>query len=62
MAQLQSDKTGLEAKLLEPISPGDIAETGKKLKVINDELNSLEERWLGLTSEIEAIESEASQV
>ena len=62
MAQLQSDKTGLEAKLLEPISPSDIAETGKKLKVINDELNSLEERWLGLTSEIEAIESEASQV
>ena len=62
MAQLQSDKTGLEAKLLEPISPSDIAETGKKLKVINDELSSLEEKWLGLTSEIEAIESEASQV
>lgn len=62
MAQLQSEKTGLEAKLLEPISPSDIAETGKKLKVINDELATLEERWLELTSEIEAIESEASQV
>ncbi|MEY4557165.1 MAG: putative transporter ATP-binding protein YheS, partial [Pseudomonadota bacterium] len=62
MAQLQSDKTGLEAKLLEPISPSDIAEIGKKLKVINDELASLEEKWLGWTSEIEAIESQASQV
>ncbi len=62
MAQLQSDKTGLEAKLLEPISPSDIADIGKKLKVINDELASLEEKWLGWTSEIEAIESEASQV
>jgi ATP-binding cassette subfamily F protein 3 len=62
MAQLQSDKTGLEAKLLEPISPSDIAEIGKKLKVINDELASLEEKWLGWTSEIEFIESQASQV
>ncbi len=62
MAQLQSDKTGLEAKLLEPISPSDIAEIGKKLKVIDDELASLEEKWLGWTSEIEAIEAQASQV
>ncbi|MEN9931110.1 MAG: putative transporter ATP-binding protein YheS [Pseudomonadota bacterium] len=62
MAQLQSEKTGLEAKLLEPISPSDIAEIGKKLKVINDELASLEEKWLGWTSEIEIIESQASQV
>jgi ATP-binding cassette, subfamily F, member 3 len=62
MAQLQSEKIGLEAKLLEPISPSDIAEIGKKLKVINDELTTLEEKWLGWTSEIEAIESQASQV
>jgi ATP-binding cassette subfamily F protein 3 len=62
MAQLQAEKIGLEAKLLKPISPSDIAEIGKKLKVINDELAALEEKWLGWTSEIEAIESEASQV
>jgi ATP-binding cassette, subfamily F, member 3 len=60
MAQLQAEKTVLEAKLLEPISPSDIAEIGKKLKVINDELTSLEEKWLGWTSEIEAIESQTS--
>jgi len=62
MAQLQSEKIELEAKLLEPISPSDIAKIGKKLKVINDELTTLEEKWLGWTSEIEAIESQASQV
>jgi ATP-binding cassette subfamily F protein 3 len=61
MAQLQSEKTGLEAKLLEPISPSDIADIGKKLKVINDQLDSLEEKWLGWTAEIEAIESQVSQ-
>jgi ATP-binding cassette subfamily F protein 3 len=62
MAQLQSEKAVLEAKLLEPISPSDIAEIGKKLKVINDELATLEEKWLGWTSEIEAIEAEVSQI
>jgi ATP-binding cassette, subfamily F, member 3 len=60
MAQLQAEKTVLEAKLLEPVSPSDIAEIGKKLKVINDELISFEEKWLGWTSEIEAIESQTS--
>ena len=62
MTQLQAEKTQLESKLLEPVSPQEIADIGKKLKVINDELTSLEEKWLGWTSEIEAIESEASQV
>lgn len=60
MAQLQSEKTQLESKLLEPVSPQEIADIGKKLKVINDELTSLEEKWLGWTSEIEAIESQVS--
>ncbi len=61
MTQLQTEKTQLESKLLEPVSPQEIADIGKKLKVINDELTSLEEKWLGWTSEIEAIESEVSQ-
>jgi ATP-binding cassette, subfamily F, member 3 len=60
MSQLQTEKTQLESKLLEPVSPQEIADIGKKLKVINDELTSLEEKWLGWTSEIEAIESQVS--
>jgi len=60
MAQLQTEKTQLESKLLDPVSPQEIADIGKKLKVINDELTALEEKWLGWTSEIEAIESQVS--
>jgi hypothetical protein len=45
---------------LEPVSPQEIADIGKKLKVINDELTTIEENWLGWTSEIEAIESQVS--
>jgi ATP-binding cassette, subfamily F, member 3 len=58
MAQLQAEKGQLESKLLEPVSPQEIADIGKKLKVINDELMTIEENWLGWTSEIEAIESQ----
>jgi ATP-binding cassette, subfamily F, member 3 len=47
---------------LEPVSPQEIADIGKKLKVINDELMTIEENWLGWTSEIEAIETEASKI
>ena len=60
MAQLQAEKGQLESKLLEPVSPQEIADIGKKLKVINDELTTIEENWLGWTSEIEAIESQVS--
>jgi ATP-binding cassette, subfamily F, member 3 len=60
MAQLQAEKGQLESKLLEPVSPQEIADIGKKLKVINDELMTIEENWLGWTSEIEAIESKVS--
>ncbi len=62
MAQLQAEKGQLESKLLEPVSPQEIANIGKKLKVINDELMTIEENWLGWTSEIEAIETEASKI
>jgi ATP-binding cassette subfamily F protein 3 len=60
MAHLQAEKGQLESKLLEPVSPQEIADIGKKLKVINDELTTIEENWLGWTSEIEAIESQVS--
>jgi ATP-binding cassette subfamily F protein 3 len=60
MAHLQAEKGQLESKLLEPVLPQEIADIGKKLKVINDELTTIEENWLGWTSEIEAIESQVS--
>ena len=54
MAQLNTDKTSLEAQLAADPAPQKIAETGRKLKTINEELASLEERWLELSGEIDA--------
>jgi ATP-binding cassette, subfamily F, member 3 len=59
MAQLQSDKSQLEQKLAAPLAPPDIAEAGRRLKAVNDELQALEERWLELSGQIEALETAA---
>ena len=57
MAQLSQDKAALEAKLAGKLSPVDMADAGKRLKAANDELASLEERWLALSGEIESLET-----
>ena len=54
MAALETEKTALEAKFSESLSPTDIAATGRRLQVIGDELAALEERWLALSGEIDA--------
>jgi ATP-binding cassette subfamily F protein 3 len=55
MAKLEADKTDFEARLAQPMGPAEMAELGRKLKAIGAELNGLEERWLDLTGQIEAI-------
>jgi ATP-binding cassette subfamily F protein 3 len=57
MAQLNGTKAELEARLAAPLPPAEIADAGKRLKSANDELAALEERWLDLSSRIEAIET-----
>ncbi|MGZ5269338.1 MAG: ABC-F family ATP-binding cassette domain-containing protein [Ramlibacter sp.] len=59
MAQLQADKDGLERELAAPMPPAQIAEAGKRLKQTTQALEQAEERWLALSGEIEALESEA---
>ncbi len=59
MAQLAQDKAALEARLSTRLAAAEMAEAGKKLKAVNDELASLEERWLALSGEIEALETTA---
>ena len=49
----------LEDRLAQPMPPAEIAEAGKRLKQLNDELEALEERWLTLSEELEAITAEA---
>ena len=54
MAELNAEKAGLEARMAASLPPAEIAEAGKRLKAVNDELHQLEERWLLLSGDIEA--------
>jgi len=57
MAALEAEKVELEARLSTPLAPADIAEAGRRLKAVTEELHALEERWLELSGEIEAAEA-----
>jgi ATP-binding cassette subfamily F protein 3 len=53
MATLESEKTELHDKLSKSLPPAEIAQTGKRLKVVEDDLANLELRWLELTEALE---------
>ncbi|MGE0496816.1 MAG: ATP-binding cassette domain-containing protein [Ramlibacter sp.] len=55
LATLNAEKTALEARLATPLGAADIAEAGKRLKAVGDEIHALEERWLELSGQIEAL-------
>jgi ATP-binding cassette, subfamily F, member 3 len=54
MAVLNGEGAALEGKLSSATLPTEIAEVGRRLKTVNDELQSLEEKWLNLSSAAEA--------
>lgn len=54
MATLNTEGAELEAKLSTNPHPSVIAEAGKRLKAVNAELQTLEEQWLELTTQLEA--------
>ena len=43
----------LQARLATTIAPAEMAQAGKRLKAVDAELQTLEERWLELTDQIE---------
>ncbi|TWO70094.1 ATP-binding cassette domain-containing protein [Caenimonas sedimenti] len=53
MASLQQEKAGVEEKLNGTLAAQDMADAGRRLKAITDELDALEERWLALSGDIE---------
>lgn len=57
MAALQAEKAAFEARLGGTLSVEEIAETGKQLQHIIDELAIEEGEWLELSGEIEALEA-----
>ncbi|MDO5690971.1 MAG: ATP-binding cassette domain-containing protein [Pseudomonadota bacterium] len=60
MQALNTEQTELEQRLSTPLPPAEIAEAGRRLKAVSDELAALEEDWLRLSGEIEAIEHTAA--
>jgi ATP-binding cassette subfamily F protein 3 len=55
MQALNDEKTSLQALLTTTTAPAEIAQTGKRLKAIENDLGSMEERWLELTEQIETV-------
>ena len=55
MTELQTTKNTLEERLTQPMPPAEIADSGKRLKAATDEIATLEERWLELSSALEAL-------
>jgi ATP-binding cassette subfamily F protein 3 len=55
LAAAASEKATLEERLAQPLAAADIAEAGKRLKALNDEIAQLEERWLALSDKLESL-------
>ena len=56
IAILHIEKGQLEGRLMLPIPPAEMAEAGKTLKQVNDQIAEIEEQWLDWAAEIEKIE------
>jgi ATP-binding cassette subfamily F protein 3 len=50
-----AEKAALEARLAGPLAAAEIAEAGKRLKALVDEIGVLEEHWLALSGQLEAL-------
>jgi ATP-binding cassette subfamily F protein 3 len=57
MPRLQEEKIELELRLTTAMPASDIAQAGRRLKVLGEELTQLEDRWLQLSEQIEQMAS-----
>jgi ATP-binding cassette subfamily F protein 3 len=53
MQALNTERNNLQSLLTSTSAPAEMAQTGKRLKAIENEIGALEERWLELTEQIE---------
>ncbi|MDB5730859.1 MAG: transporter, ATP-binding protein [Variovorax sp.] len=55
LALATSEREAVEQRLAAPLSPAEIAEAGKRLKTLAQDIAGLEERWLALSDQIESL-------
>jgi ATP-binding cassette subfamily F protein 3 len=53
LAALNHEGKDLENRLAKPLQPADLAQAGKRLKTVQQEIETLEARWMELSQEIE---------
>ena len=58
LATLNEQRHQLEHTLAQPATPAAMADAGRQLKRVNDEIDTLELRWLEITEQIEAAAAE----
>jgi ATP-binding cassette, subfamily F, member 3 len=58
-ALLANEKLALEAGLSLPATPAEMAEMGRKLKALHEEIEALEARWLELSERIDSTATQA---
>lgn len=54
-ATLAQERAQLEALLSQPATPAAMADSGRRLKAVNDEIDTLEGRWLEITEALDAM-------
>jgi ATP-binding cassette, subfamily F, member 3 len=54
LATLNHEGKDLENRLAKPLQPADLAQAGKRLKTVQQEIEALEAKWLELSQEIES--------
>ena len=57
MTALEAEKQSLHEQLSTPLAPAAIAESGKRLKRVEDQVAAHELRWLELTEALEQLET-----
>ncbi|GHC90103.1 ABC transporter ATP-binding protein [Pseudorhodoferax aquiterrae] len=53
MATLAEEKAALEQRLMQALAPAEMAEAGRRLKQVGDQLAAQEEEWLSLSEQLE---------
>ncbi len=55
LAEAGTAKAAIEARLAQSLPAAEIAEAGKRLRALNEEIDKLEERWMTVSGQLEAL-------